>query len=187
MELVAYCPLYHYCSKWIVCRCSLIFRSKHKSRFRDIYIIEVIAVIMNDLKRAAVHQQVTEMSFIQHSGQLLQTWWLNLQSWSVIKLTYSYKIWEWSICFSCFHSMFPSVCLSISRLAVYGAMTVLFFFFFSEHMIYLVAGSENGGDPSKFQFFRQSVCPSCVKFCIRAGLSSSLKVFEPKSFNYEFS
>ncbi len=128
---------------------------------------------MNDLKRAAVHQQVTEISFIQYSGQLLQTAWFNLQSWSVIKLTYSYKIWAWSIWLSCCHSV--SICLFVHfMLAVYRVMTV---FFFSEHMIYLLSGSENGGDPSKFQFFRQSVCPSCVEFCIRAGLSYSLKVF----------
>lgn len=140
------------------------------------------------MKRAAVHQQVTETSFIQHSGQLLQTGWLNLQSWSVIKLTHSYKIWEWSIGFSCCH--YVSICLFVHFTAGCILWYDSVFFccsFFSEHMIYLVAGSENGGDPSKFQFFRQSVCPSCVKFCIRAGLSSSLKVFEPKSFNFEFS
>lgn len=54
----------------------------------------------------------------------------------------------------------------------------------SEHMIYLVAVSENGGDPSKFQFFSQSVCSSNVKFSIRVGVSFSLKLFEPKCFNF---
>lgn len=54
----------------------------------------------------------------------------------------------------------------------------------SEHMIYLVAVSENGGDPSKFQFFNQSVCFSNVKFSIRVGVSFLLKLFEPKCFHF---
>lgn len=38
-------------------------------------------------------------------------------------------------------------------------------FFLCVNMIYLVAGSENGGDPSKLTFFQAK----CQKYCFKAS------------------